>query len=75
MSSEMLDQVIFIMTNKGPNTRLNRFLHLGSDKDRKRKHFKDALIREATRLGKLHKPPQEPTRLELVEQMAREQGP
>lgn len=75
MTPEVIDQVIFILTNKGPNTRLNRFLHLGTDKDRKRKHFRDALVKEATRSGKAMKPKPPATRLELVHVMAQEQGP
>jgi hypothetical protein len=75
MTPEVIDQVIFILTKKGPNTRLNRFLHLGTDKDRKRKHFRDALVKEAVRLGRAMKPQPMSTRLELVHAMAQEQGP
>jgi hypothetical protein len=79
MTSETIDKIIFILTSKGPNTRLIRFSHIGSDKDRKRKDFREALIREAERLGKGYKLPdgtekKMTTRLERVWELQQEGG-
>ena len=68
MTSEIIDQLIFILSGCGPNTRLNRFMHVGTEKDRKRKHFKAKMLQQAQRLGQLSMPPV-PTRLELLKNM------
>ena len=74
MAQEQLDKAMFILTNKGPNTRLNRFLHLAQEKERKRHHFQAALVKEAERLGKLLPQPLA-TRLELLVLRAQAEGP
>ena len=69
MTAEMVDQLIFILSGCGPNTRLNRFMHVGTEKDRKRKHFKAKMLQQAARLGQQSQPPVT-TRLEILQTLA-----
>ena len=73
MTPEVIDKIMFILTNKGPNTRLIKYQHLGSEKSRTRKDFKQAMVREAKRLGQQQTPPV-PTRLELASSLAAQSG-
>ena len=69
MTAQMVDQLIFILSGCGPNTRLNRFMHVGTEKDRKRKHFKAKMLQQAAKLGQQSQPPVT-TRLEILQKMA-----